>query len=79
MNLMALLPTTMAKALVYNVATLFARLIKGIGSIVAQYDCNNNANNEDILKVLLHNLCALQTYLLYISISCYKLWLESAK
>lgn len=61
MSLIALLPAVKADAIVYNIATLFARLINGIVSIIIQYNCNNNSSNKKILKVLLHNLYVLLT------------------
>lgn len=59
MNLMALLSLTK----VCNMVALFVRLINDIASIIAQRNRNNNASDEDILKVLPHNLYALQTSL----------------
>lgn len=79
MNLMTWLLVIDAKATVYNMETLFARLINDIASIVVQRNHNNDASDEDILKVLPHNLYALLTSFLCISIYWHKFWLESIR
>lgn len=55
MSILARLLEVMAKAMVCLVTALFVGLIGGIASIIAQYNCNNDTNDEDILKVLFHN------------------------
>lgn len=76
MSLMALLFTNQSEAMICDMTTLFVGLINNIASIIAQHDCNNDASNDDILKVLPHNLCVLQTFPLCISIHWHRLWLE---
>lgn len=75
-SLMALLPTTKAETLICNVIALFVGLIDNIPYIIMKCDCNNNANNVDISKILLHNLYVLLIFLLCISIHWHKLQLE---
>lgn len=79
MIFLASLFTMKAKAMVYNMATLFIRFINGNASIIVQHNYNNDTSNEDISKVLPYNLCALRASPICISIHQNKLGLESIK
>lgn len=56
MSLLALLPKAEAEIVVHNIVALFIGLVNRIASIIVQCNHNNNINNEDILKVLSHDL-----------------------
>lgn len=68
-----------AKAMVYLVIALFVGLINSISIIVIQCNCINDANNNNILKVLPYNLCGLWMSLLCISICQHMMWLQLAR